>query len=132
MGKEVFKKFYSRKKRKVHRQVKDRLFRFLFEKDRESLLQLYNALNGTDYKDISQLRVVTIDRAVYVVVKSDLALVMAGVLDLYEHQSTYNPNMPVRFLIYLAQEYQMIVEEASESLYGSRQIALPTPHCVVF
>lgn len=34
--------------RKVHRQVKDRLFRFLFEKDKEALLQLYNALNGTD------------------------------------------------------------------------------------
>ena len=31
------------KKRKVQRQVKDRLFRFLFEKDKEALLQLYNA-----------------------------------------------------------------------------------------
>ena len=120
------------KKRKVHRQVKDRLFRFLFEKDKEALLQLYNALNGTDYQDASDLQVVTIESAVYVVMKNDLAFVIAGTLNLYEHQSTYNPNMPVRFLIYLAEEYQKVVEQAEESLYGTKQISLPTPQCIVF
>ena len=104
------------KKRKVQRQVKDRLFRFLFEKDKEALLQLYNALNGTDYQDASKF----------------LAFVIAGTLNLYEHQSTYNPNMPVRFLIYLAEEYQKLVEQAEESLYGTKQISLPTPQCIVF
>ena len=59
-------------------------------------------------------------------------VIFTGVLNLYEHQSTVNPNMPVRFLIYLAQEYQGIIEKAKESLYGSRQIMLPAPHCVVF
>lgn len=117
---------------KVHRQIKDRLFRFLFEKDRDALLQLYNALNGTNYQDPSMLQVVTIESAVYVVMKNDLAFILAGVLNLYEHQSTVNPNLPVRFLIYLAQEYQGIIEKAKESLYGSKQITLPTPHCVVF
>ena len=53
--------------RKVRRSAKDRLFRFLFDKDREALLQLYNALNGTDYRDASALQVVTIESAVYVV-----------------------------------------------------------------
>lgn len=43
-----------------------------------------------------------------------------------------NPNMPVRFLIYLAEEYQKLIEQAEMSLYGSRQIFLPTPQCVVF
>ena len=119
-------------KRKVHRQVKDRLFRFLFEKDKEALLQLYNALNGTDYRDASELQVVTIESAVYVVMKNDLAFVIAGTLNLYEHQSTYNPNMPVRFLIYLAEEYQELIEQAEESLYGTKQISLPTPQCIVF
>ncbi|MGN0376726.1 MAG: hypothetical protein ACI4ED_03740, partial [Suilimivivens sp.] len=123
---------HGRRRNKVHRQVKDRLFRFLFEKDREALLQLYNALNGTDYKDSSMLQVVTIESAVYVVMKNDLAFILAGVLNLYEHQSTVNPNLPVRFLIYLAQEYQGIIEKVPQSLYGSRQIMLPTPHCVVF
>lgn len=127
-----FDNWHSRRHHKVHRQIKDRLFRFLFEKDREALLQLYNALNGTNYKDSSLLQVVTIESAVYVVMKNDLAFIIAGVLNLYEHQSAVNPNMPVRFLIYLAQEYQGIIEKAQESLYGSKQILLPTPHCVVF
>lgn len=127
-----FDNWHGRRHHKVHRQIKDRLFRFLFEKDREALLQLYNALNGTNYNDSSLLQVVTIESAVYVVMKNDLAFIIAGVLNLYEHQSTVNPNMPVRFLIYLAQEYQGIIEKAQESLYGSKQILLPTPHCVVF
>lgn len=123
---------YRRKPRKVHRQIKDRLFRFLFEQDRDALLQLYNALNGTDYRDASALQVVTLESVVYVVMKNDLAFLIAGVLNLYEHQSTLNPNLPVRFFIYLAQEYQMLVEKAAESLYGTKQIRLPAPHCVVF
>lgn len=115
-----------------HRQVKDRLFRFLFERDREALLQLYNALNGTQYSDAAELQIVTLENAVYVVMKNDLAFVIAGALSIYEHQSTLNPNMPVRFLFYLGQEYQKIVECAAESPYGSRRIMLPTPQCIVF
>ena len=128
----IFYNRHGKKKHKVQRQIKDRLFRFLFDKDREALLELYNALNGTDYKDASMLNVVTIESAVYVVMKNDLAFMIAGVLNLYEHQSTLNPNMPVRFLIYLAQEYQMIVNMSGTSLYGTKQIVLPTPHCIVF
>ena len=128
----IFDNWHGRRHHRGHRQINDRLFRFLFEKDREALLQLYNALNGTNYNDSSLLQVVTIESAVYVVMKNDLAFIIAGVLNLYEHQSTVNPNMPVRFLIYLAQEYQGVIEKAQESLYGSKQILLPTPHCVVF
>ena len=117
---------------RIHRQYKDRLFRFLFAKDREALLQIYNALNESDYPDSSQLKIVTIENAVYVEMKNDLAFVVTGVLNMYEHQSTYNPNMPVRFLMYLAQEYHKVVEQAEESLYSSRLIALPTPQCIVF
>ncbi len=119
-------------KKKVNRQVKDKVFRFIFEKDKEALLQLYNALNGTSYENASQLQVVTLESAVYIVMKNDLAFVLAGTLNLYEHQSTYNPNMPVRFLLYLGQEYQRIVEEAQQSLYGGKQITLPIPKCIVF
>lgn len=117
---------------KIRRNTKDRLFRFLFDKDRKALLQLYNALNGTDYQDASALQVVTIESAVYVVMKNDLAFILAGTLNLYEHQSTYNSNMPVRFLIYLAEEYQKLIEHAESSLYGARRIPLPAPQCVVF
>lgn len=126
------RKFRLPWRRKVRRDVKDRLFRFLFERDKEALLQLYNALNGTDYSDASALQIVTIESAVYVVMKNDLAFVLAGTLNLYEHQSTYNPNMPVRFLIYLAEEYQKLIDRVGVSLYGSVMIKLPTPRCVVF
>lgn len=119
-------------RKRVRRQIKDRLFRFLFEKDKEALLQLYNALNGTDYHDTGTLQTVTIENAVYVAMKNDLAFVIAGTMNLYEHQGTYNPNMPVRFLVYLAEEYQKIITQAESSLYGTKQIPLPTPQCVVF
>lgn len=51
-------------------------------------------------------------------------------LNLYEHQSTWNPNMPLRFLIYVAKEYQVLVR--NQTLYASKMVELPTPHFVVF
>lgn len=125
------RRFFWIGRRKVYRPVKDRLFRFLFEKDMESLLQLYNALNGTAYQDTSELEVVTIENAVYVTMKNDIAFVIAGTLNIYEHQSTFSPNMPVRMLIYLAQEYEVLVQQAGRSLYGMTRLMLPTPQCVV-
>ncbi len=123
---------YNQNRKRIQRNVKDRLFRYLFENDREALLDLYNALNGTEYQDSSQLEIVTIESAVYVTMKNDLAYILSGTLSMYEHQSTYSPNLPVRFLIYLAQEYQIVIEKAEKSLYGTGQINLPTPQCIVF
>lgn len=117
---------------RVLREVKDRMFRSLFKEDREGLLQLYNALNGTDYADASDLEIVTIENAVYVVMKNDLAYIMVDVLSMYEHQSTISGNLPVRFLIYLTEEYQKLIDRSEESLYGRKQIKLPIPRCVVF
>ncbi len=132
-GRGFWMRWFIRPERgKTQRQIKDRLFRFLFENDKEALLQLYNALNKSAYQDVSSLESVTIENAVYVVMKNDLAFIIAGTLNLYEHQSTYNPNMPVRFLIYLAEEYQKLLEQAKESIYGTKQILLPAPQCIVF
>ena len=114
------------------RQIKDIVFRLIFGNNKEALLQLYNALNKTKYTDPNALRIVTLDNAIYISMKNDLAFLLVGTINMYEHQSTVNPNMPVRFMIYLAQEYQMLVESASSSLYGNKLIPLPTPQCVVF
>ena len=95
-------------------------------------MQLYNALNGTDYTDPADLEIVTIENAVYIVMKNDLAFLIADVLNMYEHQSTVNGNLPVRFLLYLAEEYQRLIEGLEKSIYGRRQIRLPAPRCVVF
>lgn len=125
------RRFFWLGRRKVYRTVKDRLFRFLFEKDRDALLQLYNALNGTDYQDTSRFEVVTIENAVYITMKNDIAFIIAGTLNMYEHQSTFSPNMPVRMLIYLAQEYEILVKQAGRSIFGTKRLMLPTPQCVV-
>lgn len=122
----------NRYQAQVYRQVKDRLFRCLFGKNKDALLQLYNALNGTDYEDTTGMEIVTIESAVYVAMNNDAAFLFAGTLSLYEHQSTMNKNMPVRFMLYLAEEYQKVIENAEISLYGSRRITLPMPKCVVF
>ena len=114
------------------KQTKDILFRLVFGNDRQALLQLYNVLHGTAYANPYELQIVTLDNAIYISRKNDLAFLLAGSINMYEHQSTVNPNMPVRFLIYLAQEYQLLVESSDKSLYGSELISLPTPQCVVF
>ena len=46
-----------------NRNVKDRLFCYIFEHDRKSLLMLYNVLNGTNYRDEQALQIVTLDNA---------------------------------------------------------------------
>ena len=114
------------------RKVKDVLFRAVFGENKKALLELYNLLNGTDYTDTEGLEIVTIEDAFFITYKNDVAYVFSGVISLYEHQSTVNPNMPVRFLIYISEEYQKIVGLMKKDIYGKSLISLPTPKCVVF
>ncbi len=116
----------------VNRKYKDRLFCILFGQDRDALLQLYNALNGSAYTDPSRLTVITLDNIIYMKMVNDLAFMVVGTLNLYEHQSTYNPNMPLRFLLYIAEEYDRIIHGQDANLYGEKLVTLPTPQCVVF
>jgi hypothetical protein len=116
----------------VERNTKDRLFRYIFNKDRESLLQLYNALNGSHYTDAEQLQIVTLEGVLYMTMKNDLAFILAPYLNMYEQQTSYNPNLPLRCLFYIAQEYQKLTDLPELNLYGSRLIKLPAPKCVMF
>lgn len=115
-----------------NRKVKDRLFCYIFEQDRKALLQLYNYLNGTDYKDEHALQIVTLDNVVYMSMNNDIAFLITGNLNLYEHQSTVCPNLPLRFLLYIAAEYEGLVARMRANIYGRTLIPLPQPHCVVF
>lgn len=114
---------------KVKRNHKDTLFRMIFS-TRENLLSLYNAVNHSHYTDASELEIVTLKNAVYMNMKNDQAFLLDMQLNLYEHQSTWNPNMPLRFLMYVAKEYQMLVR--NQTLYASALVKVPTPHFVVF
>ena len=113
----------------ANRKYKDTVFRKLFS-DRKNLLSLYNAINGTAYMDASQLEIVTLDNAIYMGMKNDLAFIINTNLFLYEHQSTYNPNMPIRDLFYISGEYQKLVD--LKSLYTSTRLRIPTPNFIVF
>ena len=88
----------------ANRNYKDTIFRWLFS-DKENLLSLYNAISGRHYDDPKALTIVTLKNAVYMGMKNDIAFVLETGLYLYEHQSTYNPNIPLRDLFYIASEY---------------------------
>lgn len=115
-----------------NRKAKDRLFCYVFEHDRKALLQLYNALNHTDYQDEQALQIVTLDGVVYMAMNNDVAFLLVGTLNLYEHQSTLCPNIPLRFLLYIAAEYEGLVAKMKANIYGRSLIRLPAPQCVVF
>ena len=114
---------------KVNRKYKDTIFRMLF-KEKENLLSLYNAVNGTSYVDTDGLEITTLQDAVYMNYKNDVSFVFDFELNLYEHQSTVNPNMPLRDLIYVTTVLQGVIRD--EDLYSSKLIKLPTPRFVVF
>ena len=95
---------------RANRKYKDTVFRMLFS-DKENLLALYNAVSGKLYTDPEQLQIVTLENAVYMGMKNDLAFIIDTNLFLYEHQSTYNANMPLRDLFYISSEYQKLVDK---------------------
>ena len=113
----------------ANKKYKDTVFRMLFS-DRKNLLSLYNAINGTGYEDPEELEIVTLENAIYMGMKNDLAFIIDTNLFLYEHQSTYNANMPLRDLFYIAGEYQKLVNH--KSLYSSALQKIPAPNFIVF
>ena len=113
----------------VNRNYKDTVFRMLFS-DRKNLLSLYNAVNQSNYKNPEDLEIVTLENAIYMGIKNDLAFIMDTNLYLYEHQSTYNPNMPLRDLFYICSEYQKLVDK--KSLFSSTLQKIPAPNFIEF
>lgn len=114
---------------KTERKYKDKLFRMVF-REKEELLSLYNAVNKSNYTNSEELEIVTLENAIYMNMKNDLAFLIDDCMNLYEHQSTVNLNMPLRNLIYVAKEYRKLVAE--ETLYDAERIMLPVPKFVVF
>ena len=125
------KVFTAAKKLFFRRKYKDILFRFVF-REPEELLQLYNAMNHTDYTNPDDLIVTTMEDVVYIGMKNDLAFLIANEMNLYEHQSTLNRNMPLRGLLYLAKMYESYIETHELNRYQKRIIPLPFPRFIVF
>lgn len=117
------------KKTAVTREYKSRMFAMIF-KQKGELLELYNAVSGRNYKDPETLVITTLENAVYLSMKNDVSFLIDFRLSLYEHQSTYNPNMPLRFLLYLADLYSVLINR--ENYYGRKAIQIPAPRFVIF
>ncbi len=113
----------------ANRKYKDTVFRMLFS-DKKNLLELYNAVSGKNYDNADDLQIVTLENAVYMGMKNDLAFLLNTGIYLYEHQSTVNPNMPLRDLLYITAEYSRLVE--TQSLYSSAIQKVPAPNFIVF
>lgn len=115
---------------KTVRNFKDTIFSLLFNKPEEAL-KLFNALNGTDYTDASVLRIMTLEAGLYLNYKDDVAFMVDDRINLYEHQSTENANMPLRGLLYLTEEYQRLIEEQKMNLFRNTLLLLPLPRYIV-
>ena len=118
----------------VNDEHKDRVFKYLFGNpaNREWTLALYNAVNGSNYDNADEIQYNTIEDAVYLGMRNDVSFIIVNELHLWEHQSTYNPNMPMRFLLYAAKLYEKYIAGSDYYPYSSVLQPAPRPKCVCF
>ena len=120
--------------KKHNRRYKDSVFVDLFSTDKTAkanFLSLYNALHGTDYQSTAILKNIRLKQVLYMSFANDVSyLVDNKIIVLAEHQSTINPNIPIRCLEYIARLYEQFYK--SKEKYSRKQLAIPTPEFYVF
>ena len=112
----------------INRTYKDRLFKIIFEGKKE-LLSLYNALTGKNYQNPDELEINTIDDVIYMHLKNDMSFILDDWQNLFEQQSTFNPNQPLRGFFYFADLYK--VKYFGKKIYSTRLLKIPTPQYIV-
>ena len=114
----------------TNKNYKDTVFVKLFSNKLE-LLNLYNAIKNTNYSiDNTNINIVTLDDVLFMDRKNDLCFTINDKLVvLIEHQSSINNNMPLRFLLYIAREYERILDD--KNIYKSSLVKIPTPDFIV-
>ena len=119
---------------KINTKHKDRLFCFIFgrSENKKWSLDLYNAINNTSHENPDDVDIFTMEDVLYMDMKNDVALIVEDVLSVYEQQSTFNPNMPVRELIYVSKLYSKYIKKNKLNIYSNNLIPLPIPKLVVF
>lgn len=124
----------DKKSEKANTQYKDRLFRYIFgaKENREHLLALCNAIAGTSYEDAYSIEITTLEDAIYIRMKNDLSFLLRSQMNLYEHQSSVNPNMPLRGFQYCAELYASYIERHELNIYSRKLQKIPTPRYIVF
>ncbi len=119
-----------------NRNYRDRLFKAIYGRDtpqsKKWRLELYNALNGSSYTNPDDIELTTIENVIYITMKNDVSFLLDCQMNLYEQQSTYNPNMPLRGLMYFSQLYQMHLNRQGKDLFGTTLVKIPEPRFIVF
>ena len=123
------------KTNRENRKHKDSLFVDYFSKDRDwkqHFLSLYNALHGTNLQvETTNLERVNLEQVLYMDYYNDIAVMVNGQFILMiEHQSTINPNMPLRLLEYISRIYGNLVD--SKAKFSNQPISLAKPEFIVF
>ena len=112
-----------------NREYKSDVFSMLMEYP-EYALNVYNVLNGTNYDDPELVEINTLEKGISLSIRNDASFIIGADLNIYEHQSTYSRNMPLRSLIYFAEIIKSYVVD--KDIYGRKIIKIPTPKFVVF
>jgi hypothetical protein len=108
---------------------KNSVFTRLFG-EKEKLLELYNAIENTNYGSDTDIRITTLENVLISGILNDISFVIDGkIVVMMEHQSTINYNMPLRMLMYVTETYKKITEE--ENLYRKKAILIPKPEFIV-
>jgi hypothetical protein len=107
------------------------LFSYKLFNTKEKLLELYNAIMGTNYEDWPAIIINTLEDVLFMSMKNDISFEIYDTLVLIEHQSTINENMPARMLMYLGRLYEKITDDNPNAIYRRHLVELPTPEFIV-
>ena len=129
-GKEDAMERHAQGKRRANRQYKNNLFVYLFTRKKKYALSLYNAMNHTDYSNGDDLEFKVLEDVLFVRMKNDVSFVFDSAMNLYEHQSTFSNNMPLRGLYYFADLYRKLIP--TTVLYQKKLVKIPAPKYIVF
>ena len=121
-------------KQTANRNYKDSAFVDLFSEDKkakDNFLSLYNALHGTHLDSSVPLQSLRLDQVIYMTFYNDVSyLIDNKMIVLAEHQSTINPNMPIRCLEYVVRLYERLLD--AQERYARKLVPIPTPEFYVF
>ena len=114
-----------------NREYKSDVFSMLME-NKSYALEVYNALNHSDYRNPEEVEIIRLERGISLSIRNDASFLIDMNMSFYEHQSTYNPNMPLRSMIYYVNALEDWLKRKNLDLFGRKRIQIPTPHFVVF
>ena len=116
----------------TNRKIRDTVFCHYMATE-SHLLELFNALNGTDFTDSSNVSINTLEGSFFSNIKNDISFLMDNLMVvLIEHQTTINPNMPLRFLSYVDELYRRYTQSCHDKIYSQELVKIPAPEFFVF